>query len=147
MESRLFGARDGAMYLSQDRYRAALRRLQAFIVAGNPLAGKPVSAELNTPPPSCSWGFCSHDREHWPDEQDWLTPPMGALRVVPKYRDKTQPCPFEYSSNHIFGCYHRCTYFEALRDGGPLPTQKHILDRIESLVMASLLTPEEVQHV
>jgi hypothetical protein len=105
-----------SIYLSDERYLAALERIRALIASGT----VPFSAYDDTTPgnksTACSWGLCSDDKEAWPDADDHLWPDQFTKhdRVAPLYRRPHHRCPFDTRQNigpSGNGCFYTCIHF------------------------------------
>lgn len=98
------------IYLSNERYLAALKRIKGLISAGLILKGQD-DGSIGNKSTGCSWGLCMDDKEHWPDSIDYLWPDTPE-RVVPKYTKVYQACPMDKRENPDGnGCFYTCRFF------------------------------------
>jgi hypothetical protein len=101
------------IYLSDDRYLAALGRQRTRIEAGLPF----FAIDDTTPgdkSTEASWGLCTSD---WPTKD--------RTRAGIKYRAKRHKCPFDADPEpNPSGCFWRCRIFQ----GAVSPTQEQALD-------------------
>lgn len=100
------------LYLSQDRYVAALQRQRSRIANGLSfvLEDSDAPGDRYT---HASWGLCSNDKEAWPDRDDHLWPDQfDNGRVAPLYRKGAQTCPFDSRGDgQPDGCFYGCVLF------------------------------------
>lgn len=101
------------LYMSNERYLAALYRQRDRIIAGEPF----VAWDDDTPgnkDTHASWGLCNNDAAAWPDAEDHLWPDQfeNNGRVAPKYRGQHQPCPIQ-TKGGATGCFYRCRIFKS----------------------------------
>lgn len=117
------------LYLSDERYRAALVRLRGLVER------IPLHAVDSTTPgdkyTECAWGLCSDDKLAWPDAADHLWPDQfdEQGRVAPLYRRAQQKCPLdrrELADPDPNGCFHTCRVFQRRR-GNPEITREQAL--------------------
>lgn len=99
------------LYMSNERYLAALYRQRDRIIAGLPFEAADSDA-LGDKWTHASWGLCSRDAEAWPDAEDHLWPNQFREngRVAPKYRGQQQPCPMQTKGGGM-GCFYSCRVF------------------------------------
>lgn len=103
-------ARD--IYLSDDRYIAALKRQRDRIAAGLEF-WKFDSDEPGAKDTQASWGLCASDAETWPEDADRLFPTMPG-RYEAKYRNPPHKCPMDGRDGVQggSGCFSRCAIFK-----------------------------------
>ena len=101
------------IYLSDDRYLAALRRQRDRIRAGAAFVAYDCE-EIGAKETHASWGLCSSDAEAWPDAGDHMWPDQFTNhgRVSPKYRRKHQKCPMQ-TKGGATGCFYNCRIFKS----------------------------------
>lgn len=121
------------LYLSDERFLAALERMRTRIAEGEKLGAEDLTA-IGNKYTYCTWGMCTGDPEFWPKE-DRMFPdrePISTdcrveygkvvpiLRVSSKYQDRGQFCPFDrrpsakapdYAQGSPGGCFYRCMIF------------------------------------
>ena len=110
------GQQDKDLYMPDERFLAALKRIRADIAEGRELN----AVDSDNPGDKyndCSWGTCSRLPEHWPDAEDHLWPDQFVEhgRVAPKYHKDGQHCPMDADppkDGHAFGCFYRCRVFK-----------------------------------
>lgn len=101
------------LYLTEDRYLAALYRQRDRIIAG--LEFQAVDSDvIGDKWTHASWGLCSRDADAWPDAEDHLWPEQFTEigRVAPKYRGEHQPCPMQRKGGGS-GCFYSCRIFKS----------------------------------
>lgn len=101
------------LYLSDDRYLAALRRQRDRINTGEPFEAYDCE-EIGAKETHASWGLCSSDAAAWPDADDHMRPDQFTEhgRVVPKYRRRHQTCPMQ-TKGEAWGCFYNCRIFKS----------------------------------
>lgn len=123
------------IYLSDERYLAALKRIRRQIAGG-----LGIEAEDSTTPgdkyTTCTWGLCSKMPQQWPDEEDWLLDKPIRGMISAKYQREGQLCPMdrnlepearsEFDGDYPSGCFYRCRIFKRKR-GQRLPTRAEAL--------------------
>lgn len=111
------------LYLSKDRYVAALYRQRDRIISGEPFVAvdSDVRGDKWT---HASWGLCSRDAGAWPDAEDHLWPEQYSEhgRVAPKYRGQAQPCPMQRKGGGT-GCFYSCRIFQS----GEISARKRVM--------------------
>jgi hypothetical protein len=100
------------MYMSDERYLAALKRQRDLIASGYRFS----AVDSNAPGDKfteASWGLCSGERESWPDAEDHLWPEQFEKhgRIAPKYRSQHQACPMQRKGGGS-GCFFHCRIFK-----------------------------------
>lgn len=127
------------LYLSDERFLAALERMRTRIAEGEKLGAEDLTA-IGNKYTYCTWGMCTGDPEFWPKEDrmfpnqepiatDYRVGSSGKvvpiLRVSPKYQDRGQFCPFdrrpstkepEAVQGLSIGCFYRCMIFSPKGD-------------------------------
>ena len=109
---------DRDLYMSDDRYLAALKRIRGLIADGERLVAEDsdVTGDKWT---HCSWGLCSMDKKAWPAPEDHLWPDQFEKhgRVAPKYRNEPHKCPMDRRENAGgSGCFYDCRVFKRRKD-------------------------------
>ncbi len=100
------------LYMTNDRYLAALYRQRDRLIAG--LEFEAVDSDtMGDKFTHASWGLCSRDAGAWPDADDHLWPDQFEQygRVAPKYRKGGQICPMQRKEGP-FGCFYSCRIFK-----------------------------------
>ena len=103
------------LYMSKNRYIAALKRIQDRIKSGTPLRHV---EDITTgyKDQQCTWGLCVGDKESWPDAEDHLWPDrfLKSGLVAPLYLTATQKCPMDrrkLEDTDQNGCFYTCRVF------------------------------------
>jgi hypothetical protein len=101
------------IYMSDERYLAALYRQRDRIIAGTSFEADD-SDVIGDKYTHASWGLCSREKEAWPDAQDHLWPDQFTKhgRVAPKYRNEHQACPMQRKGGGS-GCFYSCRIFKS----------------------------------
>lgn len=101
------------LYLSNERYVAALYRQRDRIIAGAAFHAVDCDA-IGAKSTHASWGLCSEDQSAWPDAEDHLWPDQFEAhgRIAPKYCNDHQPCPMQKKGGGT-GCFYSCRIFKS----------------------------------
>jgi len=123
----MYPTNDG-LYLTDDRYFVALKRLRARIAGGLALTFHDDDT-VGSKSTECSWGLCSHEKEAWPDAEDQLFEDDFRKhgRIAPKYQRQGQTCPFDANPSRLGspnGCFYDCMVFQRSK---PTPTREQAL--------------------
>lgn len=117
------------LYMSQERYYLALKRIRALIADGIPLIFED-STTIGDKYTHCSWGLCSEDPRAWPDAEDHLWPDqfLADKRVALKYLRDDQMCPMDRRvSEGSRGCFYTCRIFQPKKCEPRIETQEEAL--------------------
>ncbi|HEF5874814.1 TPA: hypothetical protein SAY52_005493 [Burkholderia cenocepacia] len=101
------------LYLSDERYVAALKRFRQRIVDGREYAAHD-DDEPGFKSSGCTWGLCSEESGDWEYPIDMLFPETKD-RNTPKYLEDRQLCPLDMrtpSQELMNGCFHTCRAFQ-----------------------------------
>ncbi|WP_334033926.1 hypothetical protein [Burkholderia cepacia] len=101
------------LYLSDERYIAALMRFRQRIVDGREYAAHD-DDEPGAKSSGCTWGLCSEEPGDWEKPIDMLFPEMKH-RHSPKYREDRHLCPLDMrtpSQELMNGCFYTCRAFQ-----------------------------------
>ncbi len=116
------------IYLSNERYKAALNHIKSQIEGGSELIAID-STDIGDKYTHCSWGLCSCSIKQWPDKQDWMfdrthelhyysskeKTPIEDTFVDAKYQEVGQHCPMDKDQSketNPSGCFYRCKIFQ-----------------------------------
>jgi hypothetical protein len=109
------------IYLTDERYLAALKRFKQRIVDGRELeAWDDDSPGAKTT--ECTWGLCSEAPGDWERPVDMMWP-RDKQRHTPKYTEKHHLCPLDRRTQEeatLTGCFYTCRIFK--RERGQQPT-------------------------
>jgi hypothetical protein len=101
------------LYMSNERYLAALKRIRDIIASGVDVKAENSNA-MGDKYSSCTWGLCDDGKSHWPDAEDYLFSPGNRPWVATKYFKNGQHCPMDSAppeDGHVEGCFWRCLVF------------------------------------
>lgn len=101
-----------SLYMTDERYIAALKRKRAQIANGLPLSFEDDDTPGNKYT-RASWGLCDDSPNFWTDEADMMFPERdkGQPIVSSKYRHEHQRCPMNKASQP-HGCFYGCSIFK-----------------------------------
>ncbi len=103
-----------SLYLSKERYLAALIRVRGLIASGLKFIAYD-DTTIGSKNTECSWGLCSESKKTWPDPEDHLWPKqfVETGRSAPKYLQDKHQCPFDRrEKSDGNGCFYSCLYFQ-----------------------------------
>lgn len=122
------------LYLSDQRYILALKRIKALILDGEELVTLN-SDTIGNKYLHCSWGLCSINLETWPDPEDHLWPNefVKFKRIAPKYRKPSHMCPMDKrKESDGNGCFYTCSIFQS--KSSKRPTREETVTRYNNMI-------------